>query len=53
MTEEFVQAWAEETARVHEGYPMLSWEACEMIAYNRVQEKFEDENNNQQVSQEG
>lgn len=53
MTEEFVEAWAEETSKVYEGNPMLSWEACEMIAYNRVSKRFENESDNRQVSQEG
>ena len=53
MTEEFVQAWVEETSRVQEGYPMLSWDACEMIAYNRVKERFENESDNREVSEEG
>jgi len=50
MTEEFVEAWVLETSKVQEGYPMLSWEACEMIAYNRVKERFEDESDDRQVS---
>ena len=53
MTEEFLEAWAAETSRVQEGYPMLSWEACEMIAYNRVQEKFDYESDNREVPKEG
>ena len=53
MTEEFKIAWEEETSKVYEGYPMLSWEACEMIAYNRVAERFENESDNRQVSKEG
>lgn len=53
MTEEFKKAWADETARVQEGHYMLSWEACEMIAYNRVKERFENESENREISKEG
>jgi len=45
MTEEFIEAWAIETSRVQDVHPMLTWEACEMIAYNQVKERFKNESN--------
>jgi hypothetical protein len=45
--------WAEETGKVYEENPMLSWEACEMIAWNKLTEQYGDvsyENNNRQIS---
>lgn len=50
MTEEFVEAWVIETSRVQDAHPLLSWEACEMIAYNTIQKRFENESNDRQVS---
>ena len=47
------ELWAEETYRVYKGEPMLSWEACEMIAWNRIAGKIGYENLNRQISQEG
>jgi len=47
------ELWAEETYRVYKAEPGLSWEACEMIAWNRVAKKIGYENLNRQVSQEG
>lgn len=44
------ELWAEETYRVYQGEPMLSWEACEMIAWNRIAEKIGYENLSRQVS---
>jgi hypothetical protein len=46
MTEEFIEAWAAEASRVQESEPMLSWEACEMIAYVNLTKKAEHESFN-------
>jgi len=50
--EEIDKMWNEETYRVQQGHTMLSWEACEMIAWNRIAEKIGYENLDRQVSQE-
>jgi hypothetical protein len=46
MTEEFIEAWAAEASRVQESEPMLSWEACEMIAYVNLTKKVDHESFN-------
>lgn len=38
-TEEQLVAWNEETHRVSSVHPMLSWEACELIAWNNLSKK--------------
>ncbi len=43
MTEEFLEAWAAETSRIQEIQPMLTWEACEMIAYRNLTKKVDHE----------
>ena len=53
MSEMSEEEWNEETYRVYQSMPMLSWEACEMIAYNNLTKKINNENFNRQVSQEG
>ena len=50
LTEEIEKIWNEETYKVYQGEPMLSWEACEMIAWNRIAEKIGHENLDRQVS---
>ena len=50
MTEEFLEAWAVEASRIQENEPMLTWEACEMIAYANLMKKIDHENLNRQVS---
>lgn len=47
------ELWADEAYKVYCSEPMLSWEACEMIAWNRIAGKIGYENLNRQVSQEG
>lgn len=42
--------WNEETYRVYQQNSMLSWEACEMIAWNRIMKQVKDEDYNRQVS---
>jgi hypothetical protein len=46
MTEEFLEAWAAETSRIQEIQPMLTWEACEMIAYVNLTKKVDHESFN-------
>lgn len=53
LTDTIQELWSEETYRVYKKEPMLSWEACEMIAWNRIAEKIGYENLDRQVSQEG
>jgi hypothetical protein len=46
------EIWNEESGKVYNENPMLSWEACEMIAWNRLTELYGNvtyENLNQQV----
>ena len=43
------ELWDEETYKVYKSEPMLSWEACEMIAFNRIMKKQKDESINRQV----
>jgi hypothetical protein len=50
MTEEFIETWAAEASRVQEIHPMLSWEACEMIAYGNLIKKVDHEDLDRQVS---
>ena len=38
------EEWNEETYRVNQSMPMLSWEACEMIAWNNLQKRKSNEN---------
>ena len=49
MTEEFIEVWAAEAWRVQESEPMLSWEACEMIAYANLRKKGDHECFNRQM----
>ena len=49
MTEEFIEIWAAEAWRVQESEPMLSWEACEMIAYANLRKKGDHESFNRQM----
>ena len=51
--EEIDKLWNEETYKVQQGHTMLTWEACEMIAWNRIAERIGYENLDQQVSKEG
>ena len=53
VTEEIDKLWNEETYKVYQGEPMLSWEACEMIAWNRISKKLNNEDLNRQVPEEG
>ena len=41
LTDTIQELWAEEAHRVYQVEPMLSWEACEMIAWNRIAEKMD------------
>ena len=41
LTDTVQELWAEETYQVYQREPMLSWEACEMIAWNRIAEKMD------------
>jgi hypothetical protein len=50
MTEEFIETWAAETSRIQEIQPMLTWEACEMIAYGNLTKKVDHEDLDRQVS---
>jgi hypothetical protein len=43
MTEEFIETWAAEASRIQESEPMLTWEACEMIAYLNLKKKADHE----------
>ena len=45
--------WNEETGKVYDKEPMLSWEACEMIAWNNLTEQYGEvnyENHNWEIS---
>ena len=53
LTDTAQELWAEEAYRVYQVEPMLSWEACEMIAWNTIAKKIGYENLNRQISQEG
>jgi hypothetical protein len=52
MTEEFLEAWVEETFRIQQIQPMLTWEACEMAAYANLTRKVDHENLDRQISEE-
>ena len=41
VTEEIQKLWDQETGRIQEGHTMLSWEACQMIAWNKVVEMLD------------
>jgi len=49
MVEIDPELWNEETYKVYKSEPMLSWEACEMIAFNRIMKNQKDESINRQV----
>lgn len=53
LTQEQYNLWNEETGKVYQGEPMLSWDACAMIAWNKIAKRIENENLNRKVSQEG
>ena len=53
LTDTVQELWAEETYQVYKREPMLSWEACEMIAWNTIAKKIGYENLDRQVPQEG
>lgn len=40
------EKWNEETYRVYQQNSMLSWEACEMIAWNRLMQQVNNEDTN-------
>ena len=33
------ERWLEETKRIYDSIPMLSWEACEMAAWHKISEE--------------
>ena len=39
--EEIQKFWQEQAYRIQQAHTMLSWEACEMIAWNKVVEHFD------------
>lgn len=48
--------WDDEAARIYDREPMLTWEACKMIAWNNfsnIYGEVEYEGNNRKVSEEG
>ena len=49
LTKEINELWNEETYKVYKSEPMLSWEACEMVAWNRIAERIDYENLDRQV----
>ena len=51
--EEIDKLWNEETYQVQQGHTMLSWEACEMIAWNRIAERIGYENLDLQIPEKG
>jgi hypothetical protein len=44
LDENFSRIWNEETGKVYDEFPMLTWEACEMIAYVNLMKKDNHEN---------
>lgn len=35
-SEEIKELWLTETKRIYDSIPMLSWEACELAAWNKI-----------------
>ena len=41
ISKELEERWLAETKRIYDSIPMLSWEACEMAAWQKISDEVE------------
>jgi hypothetical protein len=41
ISKELEERWLEEAKRIYNSVPMLSWEACEMAAWQKISDEVE------------